>query len=109
MFMRLVSTINLSPTKSISIVTLTDKYAYMIGVSDDSVNLISQIDDVELIQALNLYSDKQKNTNKPKNFEDILELFMGRGFSQSDNVLKSSKNKITDLLQKQRNKFNGGE
>ena len=47
MFMRIVSTLNLSPSKSVQIVTLTDKYAFLIGVSDDSVNLISQIDDQE--------------------------------------------------------------
>lgn len=108
MFMRIVSTLNLSPSKSVQIVTLTDKYAFLIGVSDDSVNLISQIDDQELIQAMNLYSDKQKKTKKPKNFADILDIFMPNGPRDVENVMSGSKTKITDMLEKQRNKFNNG-
>ena len=108
-FMRIVSSVNISPSKSVQIVTLTDKYAFLIGVSDDSVNLISQIDDPELIQAMNLYSDKQKKKNKPKNFADILDIFMPNGPRDNENVMSGTKSKITDLLEKQRNKFNGGE
>ncbi len=110
-FMRIVSSVNISPTKSVQIVTLTDKYAFMIGVSDDSVNLISQIDDTELIQAMNLYSDKQKKTNKPKNFADILDIFMPNGprEKKDENVMSGAKNKIAELLEKQRNKLNGGK
>lgn len=112
-FMRIVSSVNISPTKSVQIVTLTDKYAFMIGVSDDSVNLISQIDDVELIQAMNLYSDKQKKTNKPKNFADILDVFMPNGprnrSEANENVMSGAKNKITEMLEKQRNRLNGGK
>lgn len=109
MFMRIVSSVNISPSKSVQIVTLTDKYAFMIGVSDDSVNFISQIDDPELIQAMNLYSDKQKKKSKPKNFADILDIFMPNGPRDSENAMSGEKNKITDLLEKQRNKFNGGK
>ncbi len=108
-FMRIVSSVNISPSKSVQIVTLTDKYAFLIGVSDDSVNLISQIDDPELIQAMNLYSDKQKKKNKPKNFADILDIFMPNGPRENENVMSGAKTKITDLLEKQRNKFNGGK
>ena len=108
-FMRIVSSVNISPSKSVQIVTLTDKYAFLIGVSDDSVNLISQIDDPELIQAMNLYSDKQKKKNKPKKFADILDIFMPNGPRDNENVMSGTKSKITDLLEKQRNKFNGGE
>lgn len=106
-FMRIVSSVNISPTKSVKIVTLTDKYAFMVGVSEDSVSLISQIDDIELIQAMNLYSDKQKKTNKPKTFADILDIFMPGGPRDNSGALSGTKQKITDLLEKQRSKFNG--
>lgn len=106
-FMRIVSSVNISPTKSVKIVTLTDKYAFMVGVSEDSVSLISQIDDIELIQAMNLYSDKQKKTNKPKTFADILDIFMPGGPRDNSGTLSGTKQKITDLLEKQRSKFNG--
>ena len=106
-FMRIVSSVNISPTKSVKIVTLTDKYAFMVGVSEDSVSLISQIDDIELIQAMNLYSDKQKKTNKPKTFADILDIFMPGGPRDNSGALSGTKQKIIDLLEKQRSKFNG--
>lgn len=109
-FMRLVSSVNVAPGKSVQIVTLTDKYAYMIGVGDDSINLISQIDDVELIQALNLYSDKQKKTSKPKNFADILDIFMPNGPREpSKDLLASTKDSFSEILRGKREKMNGGD
>ena len=108
-FMRVVSSVNLAPGKSVQIVTLTDKYAFMVGVSEDSVSLISQIDDLELVQAMNLYSDKQKKVEKPKSFADILDIFMPGGPRNEENVFDSSKNAISELLKKQRNKLNSGE
>ena len=73
-FLRKVSSITLSPGKSVQIVTLLDK-AFILGVSDDSVNVIDKVDDIELINAMNLYADKN-SVSKPKNFSEILELFM---------------------------------
>lgn len=74
-FLRKVSSVPLAVGKSVQIVTLIDK-AYIIGVSDNGVNLIEKIDDKELINAMNLYADKMDNTAKPKNFAEVLELFM---------------------------------
>lgn len=109
-FMRIVSSVNVAPGKSVQIVTLTDKYAYMVGVGDDSINLISQIDDVELIQALNLYSDKQRKTSKPKTFADILDIFMPNGPREAgENFLSGAKKSFTEELKRQREKLNGGE
>ncbi len=88
-FLRKVASITLSPGKSVQIVTLIDK-AFVLGVSDNGVNLLSNIDDVQLINALNLYADKTQSTQKPKNFGEILGLFMGKK-SESQNQKSQSK------------------
>ena len=77
-FLRRVSKISLEPGKSVQIVTLVD-HAYMLGVSDNSVNLITEITDKELIDSMNLYSDKNQNIQKPRSFADVLDLFMPHG------------------------------
>ena len=74
-FLRRAASISLGPGKSVQIVTLIDK-AYLVGVSENSINLISEIEDKELINALNLYADKTQAASKPKNFSEILDLFM---------------------------------
>ncbi|MCR5495718.1 MAG: flagellar biosynthetic protein FliO [Treponema sp.] len=108
-FLRQVASINLAPGKSVQVVTLTDKFAFLVGVSDNSVNLISKIDDVELVQAMNLYSDSQKKTSKPKNFQDILDIFMPNGPRSESGVFSGVKNQASDFLKKQRDRLNGGE
>ena len=69
-FLRRVAYLNLGQGKSVEVITLVDKGAYLIGVTEGGINLISEVKDEELIQAMNLYSDKQKNVSKPKNFSD---------------------------------------
>ncbi len=76
-FLRRVSSLNLSPGKSIEIVTLIDQ-GFILGVTDNNINLIAEIKDKELLSALNLNFDKKKNTKKPMNFNDVLEMFMPR-------------------------------
>lgn len=89
-FLRRVAYLNLGQGKSVEVVTIVDKGAYLIGVTEGSINLISEIKDEELIQAMNLYSDKQKKVSKPKNFSDVLEMFMPGG--PRDTSAPSSRN-----------------
>lgn len=107
-FLRQVASINVAPGKSVQVVTLTDKHAFLIGVSDNSVNLISKIDDLELVQAMNLYSDTHKRTQKPRSFQDILDIFMPNG-PRNEGVFTSSERNQSDFLERQRERLNGGE
>ena len=75
-FLRRVAYLNIAPGKTIEVVTLIDK-AYLIGVTDENISLLGEIDDKELIQAMNLNADKNKNIKKPTNFNDVLQMFMG--------------------------------
>ena len=105
-FLRKVSSVSLAPGKSVQIVTLVDK-GFIVGVSEDSVNLISEINDKELIDAMNLYSDKKKQTQKPRSFADVLEIFMPR--KKDTNIYDDSSKKFTDMLNKQRDRLQDGE
>ena len=74
-FLRRVSSLTLSPGKSVEIVTLVDR-GFILGVTESNINLIAEIEDKEMISALNLNFDKKQNTKKPMNFSDVLEMFM---------------------------------
>lgn len=112
-FLRKVSSITLSPGKSVQIVTLME-HAYIIGVTDNAVNLIGTVDDKELIDAMNLYADKNGNTKKPRNFEEILDLFMPHGphaktaenKKKNASVFDGSAEQVVDMLKKQRERLN---
>ena len=95
-FLRRAASISLGPGKSVQIVTLIDK-AYLVGVSENSINLISEIDDAELINALNLYADKTQAASKPKNFSEILDLFMP-GASKSGAETNAFENGKSDRI-----------
>lgn len=95
-YLRRVSTLNLGPGKSVEIVTLLDK-GYMIGVTDGSINLLGEIEDTELIQAMNLDFDKRQNTKKPRTFEDVLEKFMPNGSRANKNIYSDSEQKVDNI------------
>ena len=105
-FLRKVSSVSLAPGKSVQIVTLVDK-GFVVGVSEDSVSLISEINDKELIDAMNLYSDKKKKTQKPRSFADVLEIFMPK--KKDSNIYGDSSRQFSDMLNKQRNRLQDGE
>jgi len=107
-FLRLVSSVQLGNGKSAQIITLVDR-AYIVGVSESSVNLIAEVTDKELIDAMNLYSDEHKNVKKPRSFADILDIFMPGGPRDKGGVFGSSQNKLADMLERQRERIKGGE
>ncbi|MCQ2242008.1 flagellar biosynthetic protein FliO [Treponema sp.] len=74
-FLRKVAGINLGPGKSVQVVTLIDR-GFLLGVSDDSVNLLCEIEDKELINAMNVHADKTSNQFRAKNFAEVLEMFV---------------------------------
>lgn len=106
-FLRKVSSVSLAPGKTVQVVTLLDK-AYLIGVSDSSVNLIGEVQDKELIDAMNLYADKNNSANRPRNFNDILALFMPNS-AENKNIFSESADKASELLKKQRERLHENE
>jgi flagellar protein FliO/FliZ len=109
-FLRVVSSVTLSPGKSVQIVSLLDEKAYIIGVTDNAVNLIGEVTDKETIDAMNLYADKQTNTKKPRNFNDILSIFMPDvSKEKKGNIFNGTGDKAAGLLKQQRDRLNPGK
>ena len=93
-YLRRVAYLNIAPGKTVEVITLIDK-AYLIGVTEDNISLLGEIDDKELITAMNLNSDKKSNIKKPATFSEVLELFLQKGnkkksvFSQEESKVKT--------------------
>lgn len=100
-FMRRVSTLMLAPGKSVEIVTLLDK-AYLLGVTDGGINLISEITDKELIDALNINFDRKQNVSKPMNFSEVLDMFTrkNKNAGSEGNPLSGESEKSTGSAKK---------
>ena len=53
---------------------------------------------------MNLYADKNNSSNRPKNFNDILALFMPNS-AENKNIFSESADKASELLKKQRERL----
>ena len=73
-YLKKVASLNLAPGKSVYIVS-TPTQAFMIGVTDNSVNKIGEITDKDLIDMMNINVEKQP-AEKPKDFASILSRFI---------------------------------
>lgn len=123
-FLRKVSQVTLSPGKSVQIVTLFN-HAYLVGVTDGSINLLGEITDSDLVDSMNLYADQHATVKKPRTFADILNIFMPGGASAegnasspnttssasaqggATNVFTNSAESAAEELQRQRDRLNG--
>lgn len=94
-FLRSVSSLSFGPGKSVEIVTLIDK-AYVLGVTEKSINLIAEIDDKELIESLNLNHDKKSNVSKPINFAEVLDMFVNPKNKRKTSVLDDETEKTEE-------------
>ena len=106
-FLRKVAQISIGAGKSVQIVTLLEN-AYLIGVTDNNINLLAEIKDKELVDSLNLIADKNQNVSKPKSFADVLDLFLAKG-SKNSSTFSDSARHASDMLKNQRDRFNRGE
>lgn len=101
-YLRRAAYINIAPGKTIEVITLIDK-AYLIGVTEDNITMLGEIEDKELIQAMNLNSDKKANIKKPVNFSQVLDMFLVKGNKQKS-VFSEEEEKIDQFFnQSERN------
>ncbi len=109
-FLRHVSHLSLSSNRSVDVVTILD-HAYILGVSDNAVNLVGEITDKELVDSMNLYADKNDNTKRPRSFNDILSIFMPNSNPnmKNQNIYGSSSFNASELLRRQRERLNENE
>jgi len=118
-YLKKVAALNLSPGKSVFIVS-TPTQAFLVGTSDNSVNLIGEINDKDLIDSMNLAAEKVP-TAKPKDFASILASFFPKGntdeteeFEEFDDYFSSVAQKAGEKIRQKReqiqnkNKNNSG-
>lgn len=98
-YLRRVAAINVAPGKSVQVVTLIDK-AYLIGVTDDSITLLGEINDDELIKAMNLSADKKANIKKPISFSEVLDMFLIKN-NKTKSVFSDSEQKVDQMFTQQ--------
>ena len=103
-FLRKVSQVTLSPGKTVQIVTILD-HAYIVGVSDNSVNLLGEITDKEIVDSMNLFADENNNTKKPMSFSEVLDLLLNKKSDGKKRMFDSSFDAAAELKQ-QRERFN---
>lgn len=110
MYLRKVAYLNIAPGKSVQVVTLLDK-GYIIGVSESSVNLISTIEDKELIEAMNINADKSVKLKKAMNFSEVLEMILpSKSTKETEatktNIYSDTSKSTKDFISQQRKRIN---
>lgn len=95
-YLRRAAYINIAPGKTVEVITLIDK-AYLIGVTEDNITMLGEIQDQELIKAMNITADKKNNTKKPTSFSDVLDMFLVKKGSQK-NVFSDTENQVDQIF-----------
>ena len=90
-FLKKAVSLSLGPGKSIHAVTMPGA-AWLVGVSEAGVNLIAEITDKELIDALILEAEKAP-AEKPKDFAQIFAAFSGTA-KQTEALLKKQRSRL---------------
>ncbi len=94
-YLKRTASITVSAGKTVQVITLGTK-AYIIGVSDSNVNLISEIDDPDLVNAMNLTADAEPS-GKAKDFASILAKFTHSASESASLGLKKQQNRLKKL------------
>lgn len=73
-YLKDAAVLNLAVNKSIHVITLGSK-AYLIGVTDSAINKLGEVEDKDLVDAMNLNASRNADMPK-KDFASILEAFL---------------------------------
>jgi flagellar protein FliO/FliZ len=101
-YLKVLSSASLGPSRSVHVISLGGK-AWLIGSADNSVSLISEIDDKETIDAMLLDNSRNNASNK---FIDFRSLFMRLSAAQDDDSYARNVPK-SESLKERRKRFKG--
>lgn len=73
-YLKNIASLYFSPNKSVQVISLGER-AYLVGVTDQAINLIAEVQDKELVDAMNLQSDK-KNPLPTGTFQSVIANFI---------------------------------
>lgn len=102
-YLRRAAYLNIAPGKTVEVITLINK-AYLIGVTEDNITMLGEIDDEELISAMNLNADKKNNTKKPVSFTEVLDTFLVK--SKKKNIFEDTANEVDNIFSKKQEEQN---
>jgi len=112
-YLKNVATLSLSPNKSVRIITAGSQ-AFVIGVTDQSISLISELADKELIDAMNLETDRVSSV-PAGTFMSVLQAFLPkkiRGNESESETQASGESEsalaTTNFLRRQRERLRNG-
>jgi flagellar protein FliO/FliZ len=105
-YLKSVATLSLSPNKSIQVITLGQK-GYLVGITDQSINMIAEVTDAELVDAMNLQADK-KNPVPTGSFQSLLGNFFPAMKKEATSGEGNSSPAATGFLQAQRERLRRG-
>ncbi len=83
-YLKTVASMNIAQNKSVHVISLGEK-AYIIGVTDSSINLIGEVEDKNLIDAMNLEAERKSNLPK-KDFASVFSQFFPK-LKQDDKLV----------------------
>ncbi len=104
-FLKSVASLSLGQGKSVAVVTLGSR-AFLLGIADQSVSLIAEITDNELIDQMNL--DAGINSGRQKSFAEMLSELIPKSRQKNE---ASSAEKTVDFIRNRRSslKNRGGD
>lgn len=101
-YIRHTAAIALGSGKSVHIITVGEE-GFILGASENSLSLISKLEDKDLVQAMNLAHDEQSSTKKT--FTDILSSYIS-GVTKKDSKSTENLSSLTEKLKSTRSRFN---
>lgn len=111
-YLKSVSSITVAPNKTVQVITIGGK-GYLVGVSDQSINLIDEIDDRELIDAMNLEADR-KASAPPASFASVISSFLPTGkhpdasAERAEAPAPETASSGAEMIRRQRERLSGG-
>lgn len=100
-YLKILSSVSIGPNRSVHVVSLGEK-AWLVGSADNSVSLISEIDDKETIDAMLLDNSRNNAAGGMGKLIDFKSIFMRLSGSQEDGNLPKS-----ESLKERRKRFKG--
>ncbi len=75
-YLKKVASLSVAPGKAVHVVTI-NRHAYVIGTAENSISLIAELKDDELVDAMNVNAERQPETTR-KDFASMLQSRLGQ-------------------------------
>ncbi|UTC79014.1 flagellar biosynthetic protein FliO [Treponema sp. OMZ 799] len=100
-YLKSVASINLAQGKSIHVVTLGEK-AYLVGVTDSSINMIGEVEDKTLVDTMNLDAERRSSSPKQDFASMLTSVFKGTKNNSIDaNFFEAQRERLNKAAQTQ--------